>query len=441
MSKLRVKDFFNNEFKQYSQNKNYQSIASCVDGLKPTARKAIHTVLKNNINSWTKVEVLANRTAGETEYLGGSSNISGVIVNVARKYTTSNNITYFETNGNFGQRLNNKPGEPRYIKIRKSKEVDKYIKKEDNPILIEQIFEETIIEPRFFLPTLPMILINRNEGMGSGHAQDILPRNPIEIKEILIKKIKGKHKCELLPYWDGFKGKVQQGEASNKFITEGLYEVNKRVITITELPVGYQLLKYTKILDDLLDKKIIRRYIDESDTKKDIFSFKVTVPMDFDMSHDNIISKLKLSTKFSENYTCIDENNAIKLFDNIDEIMDHYIKVKLEFTQKRKDYILSKFKSDLDTIENKIKFIQCVIDGKIIVNNTKKQDIVKQIADNDISKLNGSYDYLLNMAIYTLSKERLEDLLKSANKLKTEYTTTEKKTIQSIWLEEIRQVK
>ncbi len=435
---IEVKEFFDNFYKQQAQNKNYQSIASYVDGLKPTMRKVIHVVLKDNINSWVKVEGLANKTSGDTEYLGGATNISGVICTISKGYVGSNNVPMLDTLGNFGQRLDTKPGEPRYIKARKLKNMDWYFKKEDKEILIEQIFEDTVIEPRFFVPTLPFLLINGSEGMGSGHAQNILPRSEDKIKDYISKYLKGEEVHELYPHWNGFKGEVLKGEENGKWKTRGVFEVDKRVITITELPIGYNLNSYLKVLDSLEDKKIIKKYEDLSDTKADVFNFKIHVDFKFDLSKENIIQKLKLEKKHAENFTTIDENNSIEIFEDEHELIQAYIKIKLEYEGKRKAHLIQKNIKDIHINASRYIFIKAVTDGDIIVNKKKKTEIISQIEKIDrIIKEEDSYDYLLRMPIYSLTLEKMEDLKSKIIQLKTIVKELESKTNSDMWLEDL----
>lgn len=439
MNYREIRNFYEEEYKQQAQNKNYQSIASYIDGLKPTARKVIHTVLKNNVNSWTKNEVLANKTAGETEYLGGASNIYGVIVTIAKGYATSNNIPMLDTNGNFGQRLDNKPGEARYIKVRKLAAMESYFSKEDQINLVEQVFEGTVVEPRFFVPSVPFILINGSEGMGSGHAQKIMPRSEKVVRSYIKSKLTGKgRKPQLVPSWNGFNGKVYQGDADHKWVTEGLYELNRRQIIITELPVGYELAKYLKVLDDLVDAKTIKSYVDQSDTKSDTYRFIVNVDTKFDLDHDNIIKTLKLYTKIAENYTCMDENNKITVFKTPAELMDRYIGIKLEYMQKRKDSIIAKYDKNIDELMWKYKFIDHVTKGNIVINKQTKPKIVKQIESYpEIGKVDDSYDYLLRMPIYSLTQEKMKELSDKIKALKAELAEIKKTTIEDMWLKEI----
>lgn len=431
---LTIKEFYNTLYADQAQNKNYQSIASYIDGLKPTARKVIHTVLKNNINQWTKVEGLANRTAGETEYLGGASNISGVIVTISKGYATSNNVPMLDTNGNFGQRLDNSPGEPRYIKTRMLKNMREYFLKEDDANLIQQEFEGTNVEPKFFVPSIPFIVVNGSEGIGVGHAQNIVPRKLDEVIDYIQHKLDSKETRELIPYWEGFNGKILRGESKGKWVTEGVYSVEKRKIIITELPVGYTLLAYTKKLDDLEDKKIIKSYVDESDTKEDVFKIIVHVDTKFDLSHNNIITKLKLQSKHSENYTCMDENNTIRVFEDIHSLIDSYINIKLEYIQKRKEYIINDLNEKHNILLYKYRFIKAILDGKIMVNKQTKDNIIKQIENiGNIFTVNGGYEYLLNMPIYSLTIEKMKELGLKVNNIKLEINKVDKITPSNMW--------
>lgn len=441
MTKKTLIEFYNDEYKQQAANKNYQSIASLVDGLKPTARKVLHTVNKANITAFTKVEGTANKTAGETEYLGGANNIAGVIVNMTKNYTGSNNFPLLDKKGNFGKRLNTKAAEARYIFVRKGPNFNAVIKKNDSPILIEQEFEGTIIEPKFFVPILPMLLINGSEGMGSGHAQDIQPRKVEEVKSALVRYLKDGVIEVPAPHWNGFTGKVEQGDSDRQWITYGKYTLNRRTIVINELPIGESLKSYVKKLDKLEEKHIIRGYTDKSDTKKDIFLFEVKVDTKFSLEEDNIINKLGLSKKFSENYTSINENNEVVPFKDIKVLFKSFCDIRLDYFQKRKDYQISKLKQDLLIQASKYLFVKGITEGTIVINNKKKAEIIKQIEPIErIIKDEGSYDYLLRMPIYNITKEKVAEIKEKIVATKKELMEAMQKDITETWLEEINQI-
>ena len=152
-------NFYNEEYKQFSQNKNFQSISSVVSGVKPTANKALFTVLDDNITVFQKVEVLSNATALKTEYLGGSSNIDGVIVNIASSYVSSNNLSLLDTKGDFGARLNNEAAASRYIYARKSKNFDMLFNKDDINILPRYNLEGKDIEYQFLTLNFKYVML------------------------------------------------------------------------------------------------------------------------------------------------------------------------------------------------------------------------------------------------------------------------------------------
>ena len=290
-------NFYNEEYKQFSQNKNFQSISSVISGVKPTANKALFTVLDDNISAFQKVEVLSNATALKTEYLGGSSNIDGVIVNIASSYVSSNNLSLLDTKGDFGARLNNEAAASRYIYARKSKNFDSLFNKEDINILPRYNLEGKDIEYQFLTLNLPMILINSQEGMGSGHAQKILGRDPKEVRDFLVKRLNGKSQTfNLKPYFKGFEGTVEQGDNHKQWIIKGVVEnISAHKTKIVEVPISESYKSMIKKLDKLVESKIINSYEDLCDPKKDKFLFVLKHDSKFgSFSLDEKLDKLKL---------------------------------------------------------------------------------------------------------------------------------------------------
>ena len=472
-NKRYILDFFDNEYKQQAQNRNYQGIASVADGLKPTSRKVIETVLKST-KRWEKVESLANRTADSTEYLGGSSNISGVIVTIAKGYDTSNNIPLLETIGGFGQRLNTKPGEPRYIKASKLSNTEDYFKKIDRNILIQEEFDGIEVEPRFFVPTLPLLLVNGSVGVGFGHAQKILPRNPKEVLEYLIQKLnylsKNSNKNPsislLKPYWNGFNGNVEEytkkgsnGEINANTRTTGVFKIIKpKLIEITELPIGTTLLSYLKKLQSLKDSKKIKSFDDLSDTKKDIFLFKVTLNKKNNTNNEkqkeDLIDLLGLSKSITENFTCISEDNKVLQFSSSVEVINYYIDIKLKYLQKRKDHQLYINRKELLKEQCKYLFQHSVINNKLDIRSDKDkvkadlEKILEIIKSKEKSKelykeleADGSIaNKLLNLPIFNLNENSLKKTVSRITELKELNNRIEQNSIYEMWMQDLNDI-
>lgn len=437
---MQLSNFFNSDFVDYASYDNLRKIGSCIDGLKNASRKVIFTVLEKNIKEPIKVSQLANKVAEYAEYLHGS--LDGVVVNLGQDFAGTNNVPLLQKKGNFGTRFAQEASAPRYIFTYGSKNLFTLFKKEDLKILKEQMFEGERIEPVFYVPTLPLILVNGSEGVSSGFAQKILPRNPKSIIKYLTNKIQGKrnNKDLLKPFFKDFKGTVEQGETSFQWLIKGKIErTNKNQITISEIPVGYDLKTYIKVLKTLEDNKVILDWDDLSDKE---FKFIVKMnPKDLDkLSEDEILDKLKLVKKVTENLTCLNANNQIQEFQSAEEILDYYFKVKMEYLGKRKDYLVQELKTDLDILNAKITFIKAILDKSLVIEKQPKDKIVKNLEKIITVKVQDSYDYLLNMPLYSLTLEKIKALTETLKNSKLKLRETQEKTLENFWLEDLEEI-
>lgn len=436
---MNLQEFFNTDFVDYASYDNLRKIASCIDGQKNAARKVLYTVLEKNIKDRIKVSQLGSKVAEFAEYLHG--NMDGVIVNLAQDFTGTNNLPLLQKKGNFGTRFANEASASRYIFTYGSDAFFKLFNKNDNNILKNQTFEGEKIEPMFYLPSLPLILINGSEGVSSGFAQKILPRSFKKIKEYIeaILNNEKPSKNLLKPSFNGFRGKVVQGENNKQWLIKGVIKrVNQTTLVIDELPIGYDLKSYIKVLDTLEESKIINGYKDLSDN--DVFKFEVKMyAADLNsLSEDDLIQKLKLVKTVTENYTCLDENNKIIEFETVDEIISHYINIKRTYLNSRKDYMLTSLNDKLSVLTSKITFIRKIINGELVIQKRPKADIEQDLAKiSEIVTVNDSYDYLLNMPLYSLTKERLQKLSDEFKECKTAIQELKKTTINELWLNDL----
>jgi DNA topoisomerase II len=437
-----IQDFLENEYSNSALYDCYRSIASYIDGLKPSSRKIVYTVKKQNINHDSKVSRLASAVAMETEYLHGEVSLQGVITNMTKNFVGSNNLPLLSPNGNFGTRFIPNASAARYIFSKKSKEFDELFKKEDDAILLSQTFEGSTIEPKFFLPVIPLILINGSEGMGTGFAQKVLSRNIKDIKRNLQYLLNGKTKLKkMIPYFEGFKGKVLQGDSENSWIIQGVFKkTNTSTVEIEELPIGYSLSSYLKVLASLEDKGEIKGFEDlsEDDTFKFVIKFKRSVLEQ--LSDSDIFSLLKLEKRVSENYTCIDENNSVVVFDSPESILISYYTIKLDYYEKRRLYFIERIEEELSFLYSLTTFISEIVYGNLKVNNTPKKDIIESLETrykDSILKKENSYDYLLKIPIYSFTKEKIEELAEKKKKKEEELEYYKKVTPKEIWKKEL----
>ena len=441
-----ITKFFENDLPAYAAYDNVRKIAQVWDGLKISMRKIIFTLQDKYPKDFVKTETLANVCAAYTNYLHGAANLGGVCDTMAQSFVGANNYPLITGNsGGFGTRIRPVCSANRYTRVCLS-EVTKHLFLDvDNKILEQQFFEGDYIEPKYFMPVFPVLFLNGSTGMSTAYAHNIFPRDPNEVISYIKKKLAGteKPRLELAPWFRGFNGTIRKNNETGFYECVGVVERNNTTsYTVKELPIGMEYDKYIEHLDRLCDDKIIIDYNDKCDTKKDNILFEIKTSRDFTRKHEDAESLnkvFKLVKSLPENFTCIDENSRAKSFSSVHDILDAFIDVRLAFYQKRKDYLVEEIKNSLLKLASKYYFIRGIIDGSIIVNKRKKDNIIAQLEKVEkIKKVDGSYEYLLQMPIHSLVQEKLEELKHQIEEGKEKYKQTREATTQSMWLADLK---
>jgi len=448
MEEKTITDFCNNEYISFASYDVYRKIANVIDGLKVSARKILYTCIEDNKqDKLKKVEALSNRAAEFTDYHHGSTSLVGVIVGMAQRYVGSNNIPLLKADGQFGIRLIPDAAAPRYIFTCKETYINSLFNVADNNILEKQYSDGQEIEPKFYVPVLPMLLVNGAVGLSVGFAQNILPRNPIDLIKYINRKLNNQN-CNnpLLPYWRGFKGEIKE-VSPGVYDIYGIYKLEKGKIIISEIPIGIKYKKYIDILDNLIEEGFITSYKDFCDTQNDSILFELKLsPAKYQeiiqTSDIDLYTILKLKTRETENYTCLDENGLVKTFKNIQQIFDYYIDIRLKYYVKRKQYILNKLTTEIKLLCSKFIFIKNIIDEKIDIKNKPTSFIIDQLQKYDkIIKEENSYNYLLKMPIYSMTKEKLEELKEKIGNIKNTIDLLKHQSEYDIWNNDLEEIK
>ena len=431
-------EFFSSDYVNYASYDNLRKIASLVDGQKNAARKVLWFAQQKNLKNEIKVSQLDSKVAEATEYLHGS--MAGVIVNLAQDHTGTNNINLLMPEGNFGTRLVPESSAARYIYTYGSKEFFEMFNTQDTHILEQQYFEGHQIEPKFMLPKLPMLLINGTEGISSGFAQKILPRNPDELtkylKYYLTNPTNPKKPFKNKPFFRGYTGDIVAGE-ENQWIMRGKFIKKGNKVRITELPIGYNLKGYLKVLDKLEEDKRIIKY---NDFSEDLFNIEIQFNKKYldSLSTTDIIKLLKLEKKVTENYTVMNQYNQVETFNSINDIFWRYYEVKIEYLKKRKDNLISTLTEDIKELISRYVFIKSIIDNTLIITKRATKDIITDLDKLDkVIKVDGSYEYLMRQAISSLTKERMDKLVIQIRARKDLLDFTKTSTLEEMWLNDL----
>ena len=443
-----VKDFYREDAPSYASGDNVRKIASYIDGLKLSARKLVYTMIEKypNPNIKTKTAQFANVAAAFTNYNQGENNLGGVASLLAQDFCGTNNYPLFLGKGNFGNRLDSLCAATRYTFLSASKLLKALFNDVDKDIVGNQIYEGDKIEPLYYVPVVSLLFINGSNGLSTGFRQVILPRNIDDVISYIQKKLKGvTPRTKLLPWFNNFKGSVRLAEDGRYEILGCIERDNLTTYRITELPVYTDYAKYCDFLDKLEESGTIQTWKDCCDPKTNELLFEIKTTREFSRNHESIEDLLKvfhLVKPFTEQYNCIDENNRVKEYNSIQEILDDFITIRLRYYNKRKEYLLEELKKQLAKDYSKYLFCSGIIKKTIKVSNVKKDDIVKQLeAIEKIVKVDGSYSYLINMPIHSVSKETMEELKKKIEAAKEEYKKIKATTIQDMWLEDLDSLK
>ena len=299
------------------------------------------------------------------------------------------------------------------------------------------------IEPKYFLPIVPTVLLNGGSGIAVGFATNILNRNPSDIIEACLDHLSNRKIKRLKPWINGFYGNVVPvPDTPRSWIFHGDYSVkNTSTVVINEIPPSWTYEKYEAHLDKLQEKGIITGYDDDSsDRVKYTLKFQ-RVKLKELIVKNKLESTLKLQERQTENITTLDESGGLKIFETAEDLLVYFVDFRLGYYIKRKEYLLNKIDSDLFVIDNRVKFIKAIIDQKLELRNRKRAVIEGELPQLDIQKYEASYRYLLDMSVHSLTKEKWEELQNKAKTLHTEREKIEKTTPKEFYRKDLHDLK
>ena len=452
-------EFINKELIHFSKYDCDRSIPNLMDGLKISLRKILFSAFKRRLSSEIKVAQFSASVSEQSCYHHGEESLNKAIVGMAQNFIGSNNINLLYPSGQFGSRI--KGGQdaasPRYIFTRLEKIARIIFPEQDDNILNYLTDDGTPVEPQFYVPIIPMVLVNGSKGIGTGFSTEIMCYNPRDIIAYLKNKLQGTNNpVEFFPYYEGFTGEIEK-VSDTKFLFKGKYEkIDTDKIKVIELPIGYWTEDFKELLNDLQnDKDKEGKKI--SSLVKDVFENYTDTTVEFvitfskgklqeleslkgDNGCNGIEKLLKLcSTSSTTNMNLFTSEDKLKKYESVEEIVDDYFDIRLEYYEDRKDNMIEALERDLLILSNKAKYIQELLNGTIDLRKKKKQEIIDMLQDKkyDIMDEDNEYKYLVRMPMDSVSDENVERLLKENQEKQDELERIKATTIQQMWLSEL----
>ncbi|XP_024428852.1 DNA topoisomerase 2-alpha [Desmodus rotundus] len=477
---LTYNDFINKELILFSNSDNERSIPSMVDGLKPGQRKVLFTCFKRNDKREVKVAQLAGSVAEMSSYHHGEMSLMMTIINLAQNFVGSNNLNLLQPIGQFGTRLHGgkDSASPRYIFTMLSPLARLLFPPKDDHTLKFLYDDNQRVEPEWYIPIIPMVLINGAEGIGTGWSCKIPNFDIREVVNNIRRLMDGEEPLPMLPSYKNFKGTIEE-LASNQYVISGEVAIlNSTTIEISELPIRTWTQTYKEqVLEPMLNgtektPPLITDYREYHTDTTVKFVVKMTEEKLAEAERAGLHKVFKLQTSLTCNSMVLfDHVGCLKKYDTVLDILRDFFELRLKYYGLRKEWLLGMLGAESAKLNNQARFILEKIDGKIIIENKPKKELIKVLiqrgydsdpvkawkeaqqkvpdeeeneeSDNEKeteksdSVTGPTFNYLLDMPLWYLTKEKKDELCKLRNEKEQELETLKRKSPSDLWKEDL----
>lgn len=433
---LCIHNFVHKQLIHFSRYDNTRSIPSMVDGLKTGQRKILFAAYKKNLTTQEmKVAQFASYVAGVAGYHHGEVSLCQTIVGMAQNYPGTNNVPLFEPRGQFGSRFDGgkDAAQPRYIFTLLSKTALEIYQKEDLPVLKYLEDDGQSVEPEFYVPIVPMILVNGAHGIGTGWSTNIPCFSLKDVAANVARVLDGKTPRKMLPHYEGFRGHFEHDAVSGGYSCHGSYErVSETEIRITEIPIQFSFADYKMHLLKLQEKGVVRDFLFATDETFTVYLAAADVCVD----KDDLVKVFKLKTLISiNNLVAFDSCGALARYERPEHIIVEFCNVRLKFFKKRRKHEMSTLAQRNLILANKIRFA-----SEYDLPKIKDLDDASQIADletHEYDRVDGTFDYLLGLNFKQTNATAIARMEKEKADVEARYTVLEQTSSADLFRDDV----
>ncbi|THU89449.1 type II DNA topoisomerase [Dendrothele bispora CBS 962.96] len=475
LEEIPYSEFINKELILFSMADNVRSIPSVADGLKPGQRKVIWACFKRKLKKEIKVAQLVGYVSEHAAYHHGEASLLQTIVNLAQDFVGSNNINLLSPNGQYGTRDQGGKdhASPRYIHTLPTPLARTIFVTSDDALLNSQTEENKVIEPEWYMPVVPMVLVNGAEGIGTGWSTNIPCYNPIDIVANIRRLMNDEEVAPMHPWWRGFKGEIKLVSRNKYDVFGAIEKVDDSTVRITELPIHRWTQGYKAELEAMMtgeNKESSIKNYQEHHANEDVNFLIQMDPKELIKAEEKgLLEYFKLSSKINTtNMIAFDFDGKIKRYDSPEAMLEDFYPMRLTYYQKRKDYLANELQTVFERLSEQARFVQMIIERKLSVSGRKKADIVVDLKahkfrpfpkkkkkkgpvedeeaeqeleevqeEEDQTGTTTDYDYLLSMPIWNLTKEKIDKLRQQAADQEAQLLVMLKKTPKEMWNEDL----
>jgi len=467
-----ISDFINKELILFSMADNIRSIPSVVDGLKPGQRKVLFGCFKRNLRTEIKVAQLQGYVSEHTAYHHGDQSLTMTIVGLAQDFCGSNNVNLLMPNGQFGTRSmgGKDAASARYIFTAVPRITRRLFHPQDDALLNYLDDDGQSIEPEWYVPVVPQVLLNGGEGIGTGWSTFVPNYNPRDLVANLRRRMAGEEYAPMMPWYRGYTGEIEP-QGTDRFRVSGrARQLDERTYEITELPIRVWTSNYKEWLEERVvgsekTPSTLREYKEYHTDTTVHFIVELNPRGQQEIEKVGVDAFFRLTHVISTgNMVLFDPEGKIKKYATPLEILDDFYYLRLGYYQRRKDYLVDQLRNVYDRLSNQARFVDMIIKRELVVSNRRKTDIVGELRSRDFrpfprekakarsvpdeaeeqddaeAEATGAvsdYDYLLNMAIFSLTRERVERLIRERDETERQLKVLLARTPQNLWDEDL----
>ena len=431
---LTYPDFIHKDLIHFSNYNLERSIPSVMDGLKTSQRKILYAAFKRNLSQEIRVAQFAGYVSEHTGYHHGEASLTEAIIGMAQDFMGANNIPWLVPQGQFGTRLQGgkDSASPRYIHTYLQPGTRKLLPEADFPVLAYRDDDGLPVEPEFYAPVLPMLLVNGARGIGTGYSTYIPPYDPRLLHEMVTDWLKGEDGAlnrPLRPHFKGFKGTVGEDGTA-----QGVYRKEKDEFVVTELPPGTWTSDYREWLEKELAEGRIKDFTDVS-TDVDV-NIRIR-----GIEEKSLVKSLTDKNKIT-NMHAFNHLGQITKYDSPNEILKEFAEVRLRLYETRRQYQMKALNDELPYHNNVVRFIEDQISDKPKIDLRRKTRAMcdEILLSAKYDRIDGGFEYIMKLPMSSFTAEQIEKHKAKLVSLKKQIADLEGKGAADIWLEDLRNV-
>ena len=427
-------DFIHKDLIHFSYYNLERSIPNVMDGLKTSQRKILYAAFKRNLTAEIRVAQFAGYVSEHTGYHHGEASLNETIVGMAQDFMGSNNIPWLVPQGQFGTRIQGgkDAASPRYIHTYLQPRVRKLVPEEDFAVLKYRDDDGLPVEPEWYAPVLPMLLINGSRGIGTGYSTYIPPCDPKVIKKMLIAKITAGHplsSTKLVPYFEGFKGTYTEDGVLGDYRKEKEDE-----FVVTELPPGTWTADYREWLEKELAEGRIKDFTDTSTDQQINIRIKGI--------DEKALAKSLTEKVRTTNMHAFNAEGVITKYETLNDILAEFWTVRINLYETRRQHQIKTLNEKLPYHKNVVRFIRDQIqdEPEVVLKKKTLKECDDILGEHEYNHVDGSYDYIMRLPVSAFTAEKVAKHEKDMEDLLAEINRLENTNAERMWLADLEHV-